>query len=349
MGDKIDGMKPVDITPAASPARPQRESRAVGWIGLLVAIIALAASVAYFFETRMEQAGLARIHAAFVSQRALLARLDQERVTPVRFAHFVARLDATRHEVRQLKDSVAGITQDARDARIEGRIRESQMLLSIARRILAAEPDQASWALRILETVRGLLQPLKTPALAPAQKILDARIRLLKTSLATRPQAPAQVLGFLSRTAPGWPLAMPRPPRHRIHPAVPAAGSFWSRIGGGLSAIFHDLVRIHNLPVRTAPPPGAREAKLIRINLALDFSLAETAWFTSDRAAYFLELGTLREMIGREYDLADPRVRTGWQRLGVLEHTPWKRPRPGWQPLLSALHTGEQELRRGQP
>ncbi|MHB1544496.1 MAG: hypothetical protein ACYCS1_09825 [Gammaproteobacteria bacterium] len=342
-------MKSEETGPGEIPGRPQRGSRAIGWVGLLVALVALAASAGFFFQTRAEQRELGRIGASLVNQHALLTRLEQERVTQAQFAHLVTRLDTTRHRVRQLQDSVLGITRDAQDARIEERIRESQMLVAFAQHILAVEPDRMRWALRILETVRGLIRPLGSPALAPAQKILDARIRLIKAARAAQTLEPAQVLGSLSRVSPVWPFAIPHPPRYRIHPVMRSAGGFWSRIGDGVSAIFHDLVRIHRVPVRTAPPPGAREARLIRLNLALDFSLAQTAWLTSDRAAYFLELGILREMIGREYDLSDPRVLTGWRRLGALAHAPWPRPEPGLQPLLHELHAGAQELRRGQP
>ena len=335
---------------AGVPARPgQGSSRAVGWAGFVVAVIALAAAVAIFFQVRIEQGALDRLHAALVSQRSGLDRLDQEEVTSAQFAHLAQGLQAANRDIRQLTHTVSALSTGVREARIGSRIREAEMLLTLARRILVLEPNRTRAALRVLETVRGLIRPLADPALEPAQKILEERIRLLQAGLATEKIDPARVLGSLSLASPGWPLAIPRPPHRRGPLATRIQGGFWSRFAAGVSAIFHDLVRIHRVPIRPSPPPGARAARLVRLDLALDLSLAQTAWLTADRRAYVLELGLLRDLIAREYDRSDPRVLAGWRKLGALERAPWHPVRPGWQPLLRALHSGDVALRRGRP
>lgn len=330
-------------------APPRGRARAVAWIGFLLAIIALAASIAYYFETRTEEATLARVQAVLVHQKERLIRLERTGATRSEVAPLASQLAQTRRALLALTHTVQGISRGARTAGIMERIQESRMLLILARHILPVEPGRGTWALGILKTVRGLIQPFKAPpALATAQRLLNARIHSFERELAHEPRSPASVLAALARQASQWPLLRPRPPKQEEHPVV-SKGGFWARIASGLAVIFHDLVAIHRLPVRPAPPPGARHARRIRLRLALDFSLAETAWLVSDRSAYRDELAILRTTLGRHYDLLQPDVRAAWLKLGVLAHARSSHPRLGVRPVLQALDQAREALGRSHP
>ncbi len=349
MGVKMSRMKHEAPEPTPIAGVPKRGGRALGWAALLVGLFALAVGGALFFQSQGEEAQLDRLGAGLQSQEVALRRLDRERITPIEWAKLVSSLDRTRLQLGALGHSVAGITQDARHVRSLGRIRESEMLLVIARRTLVFEPGRGAWALKVLETVQSLIRPLTAPALDPARGLLDAQIRLLEARLARHPLAVTRTLGSLALASTRWPLAEPGPPSRRIHKAAEKTEGFWRRIGGAIAVIFQSLVRIHHVPLAPAPPPGARQAAAIRLDLALDFSLAETAWLTGDRSAYRYDLGLLKRVIGGYYDRSDPDVRAGWRKLGALEHEPSGRESPDWRKLLRALGAGERELRRGQP
>ncbi len=328
MSGKDNGMEHPETT------RPRsRIGSTIGYgIVLAVALVALAGAFWNWREGRATRRESGRIKTAIGQLDGRLENLSRQMVPREEWLSLETQLARERARESGLEQRLGALEGRVASDREQVALQAASLLLNVGARLAPLERD-ARWSRGVLVTARDLLVPWPSARLMLLRRLLTADIRRLD-ALARKPGLrPGHVLTMLSLASPHWPLMMPRPLPSRIRKPGVVHG-FWERLGGWLTRLWRSLVMIRSLPARVPPPPGPREAARIRLQLALDFSLARISWLSGRHEQYQADLMILRRFILRHFETRDAAVKKGLAGLASI-----RKPLRSfhWAPLLAAL------------
>lgn len=329
----------TDAVPAEPPLSRRIPGRAMGWLALILALVALGGTSYLAYQgwrrgvSEAEDAqALAQTNSTLDTTRRSLASLEQRlatlaakdvaSVTELQTAERkldqrVGQLESLPGRVGNLEGAVAslqGISSGARDTFL---LEEAEYYMQIANAQLqlAGNPHLAGLALRFAD--ERLLQ-LADPALTDVRRALSDELRALDAMGKPDIEGVTLTLASLAGVVESLPL------REEVRASGDATVdidpelSGFDRAWATLKRTAGDIISVRRTDEAAAPLTAPDSVYFLRANLALQFQIARLALLRNEQAVFDQSLDDASAWLNRYYDTGTAPVQSALETIGEL-------------------------------
>ncbi len=346
--------EPVDEPPFSARGResdahltrPARRglSSPVAWLALLIALLALATSGYFAWQSRTRNMDAAGSVAATETRIAELSRNLDEAVQSLQAGQETAettiaaagqqyadRLEAVQREVRDLAEqnesmaprlgnlesamaSLQGVSAGVRDTWMLAEA-EYYMQIANAQLQLAGNPRIAALALNFADE---RIRQMADPALGEVRRALTEELQALRSMETFDLEGATHALSSLAERVEALPLnETVAEPEREDAPVDPELSGF-ARAMASIKRAFGDIVSVRRTNEELTPMLSPEAAYFLRANLALQFQAARLALLKGQQGVFEQSLDDASEWLEKYYDTESRAVASVLETLAEL-------------------------------